>query len=62
MAWFEMTYFDLLLSRGMNAPEASATALSMFPIAGKAAIKNVPIPQAVLRSSANFLLKLVPTF
>jgi hypothetical protein len=42
-ALFEMTYFDLLLSRGMNAPEASATALSMFPIAGKAPIKNVPI-------------------
>lgn len=42
-ALFEMTYFDLLLSRGMNAPEASATALSMFPIAGKTPIKNVPI-------------------
>jgi imidazolonepropionase-like amidohydrolase len=42
-ALFEMTYLDLLLSRGMNAPEASATALSMFPIAGKAPIKNVPI-------------------
>jgi hypothetical protein len=42
-ALFEMTYLELLLSRGMNAPEASATALSMFPIAGKAPIKNVPI-------------------
>jgi hypothetical protein len=43
-AVWHMAYFDLLLSRGMNAPEASATALSMFPIAGKAPIKNVPIP------------------
>ena len=42
-ALFEMTYFDLLLSRGMNAPEASAAALNMFPIAGKDPIKNVPI-------------------
>ncbi|HKQ72766.1 MAG TPA: hypothetical protein VJ810_03490 [Blastocatellia bacterium] len=42
-ALFEMTYLDLLLSRGMNAPEASATALNMFPIAGKAPLKNVPI-------------------
>ena len=57
-----MAYFDLLLSRGMNAPEASATVLSMFPIAGKAPIKIVPIPPAVLRPSAIYLLKLVPTF
>jgi hypothetical protein len=42
-ALFEMTYLELLLSRGMNPPEASATALSMFPVAGKAPIRNVPI-------------------
>ncbi len=42
-ALFEMNYFDLILSRGMGAAEASKTALVMFPVVGDRQLKDVPV-------------------
>lgn len=42
-ALFEMNYFDLILSRGLAAPEASKAALVMFPIAGDKPLRDVPV-------------------
>lgn len=45
-ALFEMNYFDLILSRGMDAPKASKTALIMYPAVGAKQLKDVPVKPA----------------
>jgi len=45
-ALFEMNYFDLILSRGMDAPKASKTALIMYPAVGSKQLKDVPVKPA----------------